>query len=52
MLKSLTRLLAVALALGAVLAGTSSPVPLAPSPSAAAVGDCVQGSNWAHRARI
>ena len=46
MLKPLTRMLVVSLALAAVLAGTSSPVPFAPARSAAAVGDCIQGSNW------
>ena len=46
MLKPLMRLLVVGFALAAVLAGSSSPVPLAPAPSAAAVGDCIPGANW------
>ena len=46
MLKPLMRLLVVSVALAAVLAGTSSPMPFAPARSAAAVGDCIQGANW------
>src|SRR5206468_1732758 len=46
MLKSLRRTLAVGLVLAAAVALGSSPAPLGPAVSSAAVGDCVQGSNW------
>ena len=52
MLKPLMRLLVVSVALAAVLAGTSSPMPFAPARSAAAVGDCVQEATGEPRDRI